>query len=223
MPTMPVSSSNFVVARRYREYTTDAQTNFTFNGTDTIRFIFNSPDSFLDGRNSWIQFKLFGSFSAFGGLNNIAAETLSRYLETGVGHSLFRRLRISLPNGTIISDDDYSSLYAIIRCYTMSQNHLQYSESLQSFDGVVTDIYGYGVNSGKVSMTQPFTLAETAASNLAAVAVAGTQVLSIANAGTNLRVRDEAILSFNCQAAANIPSIIHARVISVNAAGTACC
>ena len=141
MPTAPVSSSNFVVSRRMREYTTDAQTSFSFNGTDTIRFIINSPDSFLDGRNSWLQFKLYGAFTADGGLANNDMEKLTRYLSTGGGHSLFRRLRISLSNGTIISDHDYSSLYSIIRQYTMSQNHLEYNESMQSFDGMYSGIY----------------------------------------------------------------------------------
>lgn len=221
MPTMPVSSSNFVVSRRYREYTTDAQTTFTFNGTDTIRFIINSPDSFLDGRNSWIQFKLFGGFTADGGLNNIDAEKLSRYLETGGGHSLFRRLRISLSNGTIISDYDYSTLYAIIRTYTMSQNHLQFSEASQSFDGLASDIYEYGTNSSKVLMTQPFTLAQTAAATLGALG-GGVQVLTIANAGVNLRVGDEIIISSNVQIAADVPSTIYAKVVSIAAAGGTC-
>lgn len=146
-PSIPVSTSDFVVSRRMREYVSEGQTEYSFNGTNVIKFTLNSADSFLDGRNSWIQFKLFGTIANPGSFNAVDAEQLARFLETGGGHSLFKRLRISLSNGTIISDYDYSQLYAIVRQHTMSAQHLQFQEGPSSFDGIASDLYEYETNS----------------------------------------------------------------------------
>jgi len=218
-PAIPSTSSDFVVSRRMREYIADGQTEYTFNGTNIIKFTLNSADAFLDGRNSWLQFKLFGTFTADGNLANVDAEKLSRFLETGGAHSLFRRLRISLSNGTIISDYDYSQIYSIVRQHTMSAQHLEFQEGASSFDGVSSDIYDYDKMSvGKIT-SEPFTIAESAASSLAA-AGAGVQVLTIANASTNLKVGDEVMLVLNVQIAADLPAVISAKVVSVPTAGT---
>ena len=220
LPTQPVSTSNFVVSRRMREYTSDSQTAFSFNGTDTIRFILNSPDSFLDGRNSWLQFKLFGTFQGaapWGGINNVEPERLGRFLSVGGGHALFRRLRISLSNGTIISDYDYSSLYSIIRQYTMSENHLQYNEAMQSFDGLESSISKL-TNTGDIVLN-PFTLAESAAATLAAEA-ANAQLLTIANAATYLRIGDIVEVGVNNDTN-DVPPVVTGKVIAIPTAGTA--
>lgn len=220
MPTQPVSTSNFVVSRRMREYTSDSQTSFSFNGTDTIRFILNSPDSFLDGRNSWLQFKLYGAFTGaapWGGINNIEPERLGRFLSVGGGHALFRRLRISLSNGTIISDHDYSSLYSIIRQYTMSENHLQYNESMQSFDGLHSNISTL-TNNGDIILN-PFTLAQSAAATLGALG-AGVQVLTIAGCEANLRIGDLVEIYVNNDQN-DVPPVVTGKVVAVPTAGTA--
>jgi len=146
-----MTTSDFVVSRRFREYVADANTNFSFDGNNIIKFTLNSADAFLDGRNSWIQFKLHAAISSSnladyvgaGGINDVNGEKLARYLESGGAHSLFSRLRISLSNGTIISDYDYSQLYAMVRQHTMSFQHLEYQEGPSSFDGAASDIYDY--------------------------------------------------------------------------------
>ena len=138
-PSIPTTSSDFVVSRRFREYVSDGQTEYKFDGTNIIKFTLNSADAFLDGRNSWLQFKLYATAAAGG--NWTEQELTSRFLESGGAHSLFRRLRISLSNGTIISDYDYSTLYAMIRQHTMSLQHLEHQEGLSSYDGAQDDIY----------------------------------------------------------------------------------
>lgn len=228
-PAMPSTSSDFVVSRRMREYVADAQTTFSFDTNNIIKFTINSADAFLDGRNSWLQFTLQAPVAA-GTAGLSAQEAVSRFLETGGAHSLFSRLRISLSNGTIISDYDYSQLYAMIRQHTMSFQHLQFQEGLSSYDGISSDIYEYGslsqkpsnvgaTNSGLVVST-PFTLAEVAAADLAALA-AGVQLLTIANASTNLRVGDEVVINLNVQIAADVPSSMSFRVATIPTAGTA--
>lgn len=228
-PAIPSTSSDFVVSRRMREYVADSQTSFSFNSNNIIKFTLNSADAFLDGRNSWLQFTLQAPVAAaVAGLSQ--QEAASRFLETGGAHSLFSRLRISLSNGTIISDYDYSQLYAMIRQHTMSFQHLQYQEGLSSYDGAASDIYDYGcvsqkpsnvnaTNSGVIVST-PFTLAEVAAADIAA-AVGGVQVLTIANASTNLRVGDEVVVNLNVQIAADLPSCLSFRVVTIPNAGSA--
>jgi len=155
-PAVPMTSSDFVVSRRFREYVTDGQTTFTYDGTNVIKFTLNSADSFLDGRNSWLQFKLYAT--AVAGGDWTAQELTSRFLESGGAHSLFRRLRISLSNGTIISDYDYSTLYAMVRQHTMSLQHLEHQEGLSSYDGAQDDIYDATCNQ-QVLISQPASVA----------------------------------------------------------------
>jgi len=148
-PAVPMTSSDFVVSRRMREYVSDGARSFSYDGNNVIKFTLNSADAFLDGRNSWLQFKLYSTFlvgaiAADGGITVQPGDYLSRFLETGGAHSLFSRLRISLSNGTIISDYDYSQLYAMVRQHTMSAQHLQFQEGMSSFDGSASDIYEYG-------------------------------------------------------------------------------
>lgn len=227
-PAIPMTSSDFVVSRRMREYVADAQTSYSFNTNNIIKFTINSADAFLDGRNSWLQFTLQAPVAAaVAGLSQ--QEAASRFLESGGAHSLFSRLRISLSNGTIISDYDYSQLYAMIRQHTMSFQHLQYQEGFSSYDGVASDIYEYGCVSNKannvgatnsgVIVSTPFTLAEVAAADLAA-AIAGVQTLTIASASTNLRVGDEVVLILNVQLAANNPACLSFKVATIPTAGT---
>lgn len=228
MPAVPMTSSDFVVSRRMREYVADAQTSYSFNSNNIIKFTLNSADAFLDGRNSWLQFTLQAPVAAAtAGLS--AEEASSRFLETGGAHSLFSRLRISLSNGTIISDFDYSQLYSMVRQHTMSFQHLQYQEGFSSYDSAASDIYDYGclsqkpsnvsaTNSGVIVST-PFTLAEVAAATLAA-AVSGVQVLTIANASQKFRVGDEVVLNLNVQHAADIATSLTYRVVSIPTAGT---
>lgn len=211
MPTAPVSTSNFVVSRRMREYTTDAQTSFTFNGTDTIRFILNSPDSFLDGRNSWLQFKLFGTFIGDGGLANNDMEKLSRFLSVGGGHCLFRRLRISLSNGTIISDHDYSSLYSIIRQYTMSQNHLEYNEGMQSFDGINSNLYSNDLTGYVFDNSITSAQANAAAWDFGAARLRFTDAQ---NGSTFIKPGDEVVIVPDDGGGAGGASIVRGRCIS---------
>ena len=212
-PAMPMTSSDFVVSRRMREYVSDGAREYTFNGNNTIKFTLNSADAFLDGRNSWLQFKLHGTFTADGNFANVAAEKLSRYLETGGAHSLFRRLRISLSNGTIISDYDYSQLYAIIRSHTMSAQHLQFQEGSSSFDGLSSDIYEYGApqSSGKVFDYSVITHVQA----LAAAYDFGLRQLTFGGAvAGGIKVGDEIAIISTSDAPANSSTIIYGKVIS---------
>jgi hypothetical protein len=211
-PSVPTSSSDFVVSRRMREYIADGQTTYTYSGNNVIKFTLNSADAFLDGRNSWIQFKLFGAFSADGNLANVDAEKLSRFLETGGAHSLFRRLRISLSNGTIISDYDYSQIYAIVRQHTMSASHLQFQEGPGSFDGLSSDIYDYDVNSGGKIFDYSVV---TAANALGATYDFGTRTLTFAGAhATGVKVGDEIAIITPVDAPNNSSGMIIGKVIS---------
>jgi len=130
-----MTSSDFILARRMREYVADSNVDFKYSGNNVIKFTLNSADAFLDGRNSWLQFKLFAAVNV-GTANLTAKEARSRLLETGGAHALFSRMRISLSNGTIISDYDYSQLYAMVRQHTMSAQHLEHQEGMSSYDGL---------------------------------------------------------------------------------------
>jgi len=133
-PAVPMTSSDFVVSRRMREYISDGARSFSYDGNNVIKFTLNSADAFLDGRNSWLQFKLFSTFAGGSTIGTNRGDYLARFLETGGAHSLFSRMRISLSNGTIISDYDYSQLYAMVRQHTMSAQHLQHQEGSSSYD-----------------------------------------------------------------------------------------
>jgi hypothetical protein len=199
-PSVPTSSSDFVVSRRMREYVSDGQTTFSYDGNNTIKFTLNSADAFLDGRNSWLQFKLYASSSAsgaadyagVGGLTAQNGEILSRLLETGGGHALFSRLRISLSNGTIISDYDYSQLYGMVRQHTMSAQHLEFQEGFSSYDG----IYSSCSDGNKLISEQMDTPIVNA--NIPTLAYDyGTQVLTTAAGDAQLfRVGDEIVFHF---------------------------
>ena len=212
MPAVPMTSSDFVVSRRMREYISDGQTEYTFNGNNIIKFTLNSADAFLDGRNSWLQFKLSGAFTADGNFANVNAEKLSRYLETGGAHSLFKRLRISLSNGTIISDYDYSQLYAIVRQHTMSAQHLEFQEGASSFDGLSSDIYDYDkMSGGKIFDYSVITHAQA----LAAAYDFGLRRLRFGGAvAGGIKVGDEIAIISTSDAPANSSTIIYGKVIS---------
>jgi len=211
-PAVPMTSSEFVISRRQREYIADGQTEYSFNGTNIIKFTLNSADSFLDGRNSWLQFKLSGAFSADGNFANVDAEKLSRYLESGGAHSLFRRLRISLSNGTIISDYDYSQIYSIVRQHTMSATHLEFQEGPSSFDGMSSDIYDYDKQSlGRVF---DYSVITTAQANAAAYDF-GTRTLTFGGAVAGaIKVGDEIAIITPADAPNNSSTIIIGKVIS---------
>jgi len=211
-PAMPSTSSDFVVSRRMREYIADGQTEYTFNGTNIIKFTLNSADAFLDGRNSWLQFKLFGTFTADGNLANVDAEKLSRFLESGGAHSLFRRLRISLSNGTIISDYDYSQIYSIVRQHTMSSSHLEFQEGASSFDGMSSDIYDYDkLSSGKVYDYSLITHAQARA----AAYDFGTRTLTFGGAvAGGIKVGDEISIFTKVNAPNGSSAVITGKVIS---------
>ena len=190
-PAVPMTSSDFVVSRRFREYVTDGQTTFTYDGTNVIKFTLNSADSFLDGRNSWLQFKLYAT--AVAGGDWTAQELTSRFLESGGAHSLFRRLRISLSNGTIISDYDYSTLYAMVRQHTMSLQHLEHQEGLSSYDGAQDDIYDATCNQ-QVLISQPASVALADGTLGAKDGPNGCQLFTYAGVGGVVKLGDELVL-----------------------------
>jgi hypothetical protein len=219
-PAVPMTTSDFVVSRRFREYVADANTNFSFDGNNIIKFTLNSADAFLDGRNSWIQFKLHAAISSsnladylgLGGIADVSGEKLARYLESGGAHSLFSRLRISLSNGTIISDYDYSQLYAMVRQHTMSFQHLEYQEGPSSFDGAASDIYDYD----KQSLQRVFDYSViTHARALAAAYDFGLRRLRfVAGEGAGIKVGDEIAIIAKANAPNGSSNVIYGKVIS---------
>ena len=216
-PAVPSTSSDFVVSRRMREYTSDGARTYSYDGNSIIKFTINSADAFLDGRNSWIQFKLYSTYA--GGDGGIAAtdgERLSRYLETGGAHALFQRLRISLSNGTIISDYDYSQLYGMVRQYTMSFQHLQYQEGASSYDGMASDIYEYNQLTNK----QVWTNLNVSQANCQLLTNTGASpsVVSGYDLTGLCRVGDELAFVVGPQAALNMPSVLYGKVVSMVAA-----
>jgi len=178
-----------------REYIADGQTTFSFDGTNTIKFTLNSADAFLDGRNSWLQFKLWATAAAGG--NWTAQELTSRFLESGGAHALFRRLRISLSNGTIITDHDYSALYAMVRQHTMSFQHLEHQEGLSSYDGMQDDIYDATLNQ---QILKPQGIAVPAAGAdigklTARDAATGCSIFTYTGVGGDVKIGDELVLN----------------------------
>jgi len=196
-PSVPTSSSDFVVSRRMREYVADGQTTFSYDGTNVIKFTLNSADSFLDGRNSWLQFKLWATAAAGG--NWTAQELSSRFLESGGAHSLFRRLRISLSNGTIISDYDYSALYSMVRQHTMSTQHLEHQEGLSSYDGLQDDIYDATCNQ---QIVKPQGVALANGGLTARNAANGCATFTYAGIGNDVKLGDEVVLNCSISGAA---------------------
>jgi len=192
-PAVPMTSSDFVVSRRMREYIADSQTEFKYDGNNVIKFTLNSADAFLDGRNSWLQFTLQAPAAA--ATNLTVQEATSRFLESGGAHSLFSRLRISLSNGTIISDYDYSQLYATVRQHTMSAQHLNFQEGFSSYDSLHSS-----VNDGVKLPSKSFeSLANPGAASYTA---AGRIVGGLAGTATTMRIGDEVIITVTSQPAA---------------------
>jgi len=223
-PAIPMTSSDFVVSRRMREYVSDGQTDYTYEGTNIIKFTLNSADSFLDGRNSWLQFKLWGEITANG--NSVATEQTARFLETGGAHALFSRLRISLSNGTIISDYDYSALYAAIRQHTMSAPHLEFQEGASSLDGITGDVFNYcGVVKDKRILRNFGDFANVGAwdtiNNVAAADdVSQTVVITgMAGASVNYAIGEEVVLMLDNDTN-NLQPLICGKVINIPTANS---
>lgn len=137
-PSVPFSSSDFISAKREKIFLPDAQTVYSFEGNDRLTFTMNSSNEMIDGRNSWIEFDL---AVAATGDNLNATQLAQRIIDVGGAHALFRRLQISLSNGTNIEDiTGYNKLYSIMRLNTMSENHVRYVEHVAG-DGMVSDVY----------------------------------------------------------------------------------
>jgi hypothetical protein len=137
-PSVPFSSSDFIAAKREKIFLPDSQTTYSFEGNDRMVFTLNSNNELIDGRNSWIEFDL--AVTATGDSLN-ATQLTQRIIDVGGAHALFKRLQISLSNGTQIEDiTGYNKLYSIMRLNTMSENHVRYVEHV-SGDGMVSDVY----------------------------------------------------------------------------------
>ena len=227
-PSVPTSSSDFVVSRRMREYVSDGQTDYTYDGNNVIKFTLNSADAFLDGRNSWLQFKLWSEITA-NGETDTDNERLARFLDSGGAHALFSRLRISLSNGTIISDYDYAQLYAMIRQHTMSFQHLEYQEANSSYDGAAADVYNYcGIASVKkhnqnLYGTEPdvddITIAATAVSAAQQTGYLLTLAAIPAGLQGQVELGDEIQLVSN-NSLNDVASIIYGKVIQIPSAAS---
>lgn len=136
-PSIPFSSSDFIAARREKIFLPDSQTVYSFEGNDRLTFTLNSTNEMLDGQNSWVEFDL---AVAGTGDNLNVAQLGQRIIDAGGAHALFRRLQISLSNGTQVEDlTGYNKLYSIIRHNTLSENHVRFVEGPLSGDSVISD------------------------------------------------------------------------------------
>lgn len=138
-PSVPFSSSDFIAARREKIFLPDSQTTYSFEGNDRLTFTLNSTNEMIDGQNSWIEFDL----TVVGTGDNLTpTQRTQKIIDAGGAHALFRRLQISLSNGTQIEDlTGYNKLYSIIRHNTVSENHVRYVEGPLSGDSVASDAF----------------------------------------------------------------------------------
>lgn len=180
-PSMPYSSSDFIASRRTKVFLPDQQTTYSFDGNDRLVFTMNSNNEFLDGQNSWIEFDL--TVAATGDSLN-ATQLTQRIIDVGGAHALFRRMQVSLSNGTQIEDvQGYNKLYSIMRLNTMSENHVRYVEAM-SGDGMVSDRLEPSPYDGSGWRTVTAVLAE------AGINAAGT-TLTLAAAAANANALTE--------------------------------
>lgn len=209
-PSIATSSSEFVSARRVREYIPDGPSIYEQSSADKIVFTLNSADSFLDGVNSFLRFKL--GITPGTGTNFTAQEQTARFLASGGGHALFKNLTISLSNGTQIENiERYSDLYHIIKSWTMSKDHLVHNEHT-SGDGYWTSYRDrespYG-NQWSVVDNQNGALALDAATG----AVTGFANIT----ASGIQVGDELCIVLSTTNATNrTPTILYCRVVSIS-------
>lgn len=187
-PSIPFSSSDFLAARREKIFLPDSQTVYSFDGNDRLTFTMNSTNEMIDGQNSWIEFDL--NVAATG--DNLNAVQLGqRIIDVGGAHALFRRLQISLSNGTMIEDiTGYNKLYSLIRHNTMSENHVRYVEALLTGDGMVGE--RFEVSPFDESGWRDLTF--TAAANYDHTGGAFEQLLILAADGTAANARTELVV-----------------------------
>lgn len=185
-PSAPFSTSDFIAARREKIFIPDAQTDFSFETNDRLTFTLNSTNEMIDGQNSWIEFDL----TVVGAGDDLTAnQRTQRIIDAGGAHALFRRLQVTLSNGTQIEDIiGYNKLYSIIRHNTISENHVRYVEAPLSGDGMVDSKY-------EATARQDFTVDEVVLGNIAAATyTAATGVVAALGATgevlTQLKVGD---------------------------------
>lgn len=214
-PSMPYSSSDFIAAKRTKLFLPDQQTDYTFAGNDRLVFTLNSNNEMLVGQDSWVEFDLYVE-AAGGSLN--ATQLLERCLDVGGAHCLFKRVQISLSNGTVIEDiQGYNKLYSIVRLNTMSENHVKYVESM-SGDGMVGDRFEPSPYDSTVWRNVTFTTAaydHTGGAAERLLTLTGGSALTELTAGDIIRISTDADSSV-----VEIASITDNNLIILNGRGT---
>lgn len=128
------SSNEYIKQRRTVEILPTESTAYG-SANSTYRMTFNvgaSGREFLDGINSYIRCELQVTATAAANTHFVKA-----FLDEGGIHSLIKRVTIQLRNGTRIEDiDDYNKLYSMISNATMSKDHVDSVESMQSGDSM---------------------------------------------------------------------------------------
>lgn len=121
------SGSEFVKSRRMVEILPDSQSSYGSNGNYRATFnIGSSGAEFLDSLNSYFKCDLVVTTPADG------TYAVRAHLDEGGIHSLIKSITIQTRNGTRIEHiDNYNKLYALMRNYTMSKNHV---DSVQSHE-----------------------------------------------------------------------------------------
>lgn len=187
-PSAPFSSSDAIAARREKIFIPDSQTTYSFESNDRLTFTLNSTNEMIDGQNSWIEFDL---TVAGAGADLVNTQLTQRVLDAGGAHALFKRLQVTLSNGTQIEDIvAYNKLYSIIRHNTISENHVRYVEGPLSGDSITETKYESHPDQRAVEEAVLYTQGNatyTAATGVFAVLGANAEVLTQLQVGDMIR------------------------------------
>lgn len=127
------SGAEYVKQRRMVEILPDGQSDYgSVNGNYRATFnVGNSTNEFLDSLNSYFRCDLTVSTTAQ------ASNTVSAHLDVGGIHSFIKSITIQTRSGVRIEYlDNYNKLYAMLRCATMSQNHVDSVQSMECGDSM---------------------------------------------------------------------------------------
>lgn len=116
---MPLTSTGkHILKRRQVEILPNEQTEFKYDGNDTIIFNISSQSECLDGLDSHVRLDL------------LCAGNANRVLEVGGAHALFKELLLRTVNGTQIQRiQNYNRFYAMMSMANHSPQHVELVEA----------------------------------------------------------------------------------------------
>lgn len=112
------TSGKFILRRRQVEILPVEQTEFKYDGNDTIIFNISSQSECLDGLDSHVR------------LNFLATGNAERVLDVGGAHTLFKEMIVRTVNGTLIQRiQNYNRFYAMMSMANHSPQHVELVEA----------------------------------------------------------------------------------------------